>query len=232
MEPLREFAPDIWTADGPSVSVFGPLKLPTRMIVVKLSDGSLWINSPVCASPTEMEAVTRIGCVRYLVAPTPLHVWRLRDWKSAFPGAETWGPPSAARGSRDSSFDGVLGDDPPAAWAAELDQVVFRGNALLDEVEFFHRKSRTLIFTDYIQNYRAERGRPVRNAILKIAGVLGAGVPRDIRFSFARRQFGRESLRKLLSWDFDKLIVAHGDCLQNNAKPHVRSAFHWLNGAE
>ena len=41
---LKRFAEDIWTANGPSVP-FGFVSLPTRMIAVKLGDGSLWISS-------------------------------------------------------------------------------------------------------------------------------------------------------------------------------------------
>ena len=38
----------------------------------------------------------------------------------------------------------------------------------------------------------------------------------------------RESLEKLLSWDFDKLIIAHGICIEKDAKPFVERAFRWL----
>ncbi|HTX03516.1 MAG TPA: DUF4336 domain-containing protein [Candidatus Acidoferrales bacterium] len=84
MNELQEFGTDIWIADGPPVNALGPVKLPTRMIVVKLSDGSLWINSPVSATTEEMQSVAHIGSIRYLVAPTPLHLWRLNRRKRAF----------------------------------------------------------------------------------------------------------------------------------------------------
>jgi hypothetical protein len=106
------------------------------MIVVKLRDESLWINSPVEASPALLDEVKALGPVRYLVAPTPLHVWRLAPWGALFPDAELWGP-------------GRLHDDAPSAWAADIDQVVFRGNVFLNETEFFHKPSRTLMVTDY-----------------------------------------------------------------------------------
>ncbi len=191
---LEEFGPDIWFADGPPVNVFWPLKLPTRMILVKLADGSLWINSPIVASADEMQSVTQIGKVRYLVSPTPLHTWRLEAWRESFPSAELCG--TSANG---------------AAWAADIDQVLFRGNAFIEELEFFHARSKTLIFTDLIQNYRMWRG-----------------VPLDARLTFTRRKLARESLRRILSWDFDKLIIAHGKCLDRNAKQFVERAFSWL----
>ncbi|HLI97295.1 MAG TPA: hypothetical protein VKT72_14600 [Candidatus Baltobacteraceae bacterium] len=57
------------------------------MIVVKLTDGSLWINSPVEAAHEDMLRVARLGQIRDLVAPSPLHEWRLHSWAHAFPEA-------------------------------------------------------------------------------------------------------------------------------------------------
>ena len=38
----------------------------------------------------------------------------------------------------------------------------------------------------------------------------------------------KKSLRKLLSWDFDRLVIAHGPCIEKNAKAFVEQAFRWL----
>jgi len=46
--------------------------------------------------------------------------------------------------------------------------------------------------------------------------------------SFIKRKLARQSLEKLLSWDFDKLIIAHGDCIENEAKSFVKEKFRWL----
>ena len=40
---LTQFAENISIVDGPPVRVFG-VPLPTRVIIVKLGDGSLWVN--------------------------------------------------------------------------------------------------------------------------------------------------------------------------------------------
>ena len=102
---------------------------------------------------------------------------------------------------------------------------------MINEVYFLHRKSRTLIFCDFIQNYGPKHGKWLRNAVMKWAGVLRGGVPIDIRLSCARHKAqARSSLSRLLSWDFDKAILAHGDCIERDAKAFVRRAFRWLNG--
>ncbi len=188
------------------------------MIVVKLSDDSLWINSPVAATRLEAAPLEDIGPVSHLVSPTPLHDWRLKQWAGFFPRARVWKA-------------SALGEAPPAAWSADMDQLLFRGSIVLSEIEFFHKPSRTLIMGDFIQNYGFERGRPFLNALKRLGGVLGGGSPSDLRFSFVgkrRRRLGEESLRKLLSWNFDKIVIAHGDLTIDDARSLVERSFRWL----
>ncbi len=83
---------------------------------------------------------------------------------------------------------------------------------------------------DLIQIHPMVKGKPFRNALFKLEGVASphGGVPLDIRLSFTNRNLARRSLEKLLSWDFDKLVIAHGPCIEKDAKPFVERAFQWL----
>jgi hypothetical protein len=238
---LRRVDEDIWTVDGPPVRAFF-VQLPTRMVVVKLQDGSLWINSPVALSHDTLEAVLALGPVRYLVAPTILHTWRLEEWHRLFPQAQLWGPPETKRGlagtvvagaaqvprglTRDA-FTGSLEQTPPPAWSEDIQQLVFKGNGLVEEAEFLHKHSRTLMLTDFVQNY-TPGNHVAGNIIKRAAGVLGGGVPRDVRWSFTNRKQARASLEQILSWDFTRVILAHGACIEHDAKPFVAEAFRWL----
>ncbi len=228
---LQPFAENVWIVDGATVRAVG-IPFPTRMIVVQLGDRSIWVNSPVSVPSDVLDRITGSGPVRYLVAPTKLHVWRLKSWHQLFPDAELWSPPQIPNEFKRLPFAGTLGDKPPAGWADDFDQLVFRGNCFVEEVYFFHKKSRTVIFGDFIQNHPLAKGRPLRNALLKLAGVAypQGGVPLDIRLSFTNRDLARRSLERLLSWDFDKLILAHGVCVGKDAKPYVARAFSWLGG--
>ncbi len=125
---------------------------------------------------------------------------------------------------------GILSDEPPQGWAGDLYQLPFKGNPLIEEVLFFHKASRTVILDDLIQIHPAAPNKPFRNALLRLAGVAApqGGVPFDIRLSFTNRKLARRSLEKLLSWDFDKLIIAHGPCIEKGAKAFAERAFLWL----
>ncbi|MFZ0884475.1 MAG: DUF4336 domain-containing protein [Candidatus Acidiferrales bacterium] len=227
----EEFADHLWVVEGPNVRDFGAI-FTTRMVIAKLSNGSLWVNSPVSVTSDTLKRVTALGPVRYLVAATPRHIWRLTAWHSQFPGAQLWAakPSPLTLKKGNLKFTGILSDATQQVWAEDLDQIPFKGNPLIEEVIFLHRKSRTVILDDLIQNHLALKGHPLRNVLFRLGGVAypNGGVPLDIRLSFIHRDLARQSFEKLLAWDFDKLIIAHGACIETNAKAFVERAFQWL----
>jgi hypothetical protein len=229
---MQAFAHNVWTVDGPNARDFGVL-FTTRMTVVKLADGSIWIDSPVSVPFETLKQVTEWGPVRYLVAATPRHVWRLAAWHTLFPDAQLWAsrPTLLTLKKGHLPLTGTLKDTPPSDWSLDLDQLAFQGNPLAEEVMFFHKASRTVILDDFIQEHPNVKGKPLRNALFQLEGVASpqGGVALDIRLSFTNRKLARRSLDKLLSWDFDKLIIAHGACIEKGAKPFVEQAFQWLS---
>lgn len=231
MTDLQEFAPNVWIADGPLVRDMG-LDFTTRMTIVKLSDGSVWVSSPVPVAFDTLKRITELGPVRYLVAATPRHVWRLEGAHTLFPQAQLWAarPTLMTLKAPHLVFTGFLGDEPPPGWADDLEQVVFKGNPLLSEVLFYHRQARTVLLDDIIQINPALPGQPLRNAVFKLEGGLAprGGVGLDMKLTFTNRSLARQSLERVLAWDFDKLIIAHGDCIAKDAKPFVEQAFRWL----
>ncbi len=93
-----------------------------------------------------------------------------------------------------------------------------------------YKASRTVILDDLIQVHPYMKGKQLRNTLLKLAGVTSpqGGVPLDSRLSFMHRELARQSLERLFSWNFDKLIMAYGGCIEKDAKPCVVQAFKWL----
>jgi len=113
MPELQAFATNVWIADGPNVRDFGVL-FTTRMVVVKLNDGSVWVNSPVPVPFDTLKRITTLGPVRYLVAATPRHVWRLEGWHTLFPQAQLWAPRTTLFTLKKGRlpFTGTLSDAP------------------------------------------------------------------------------------------------------------------------
>ena len=90
MSDLQAFAENVWIVEGPNVRDFGVM-FTTRMTVVRLSGGLLWVNSPVSVPSDTLKRITESGPVRYLVAATPRHVWRLERWHTLFPRSTAMG---------------------------------------------------------------------------------------------------------------------------------------------
>jgi hypothetical protein len=204
----------------------------TRMTVVKLTNGSIWVESPVPVPFDTLKRISELGPVRYLVAATPRHVWRLDGWHTLFPQAQLWAarttPFTLKKGNL--PFTGFLGNAPNHAWTQDFDQLAFKGSSSIEEVLFFHRQSHTVILDDLIQTHTITKGKPFLNALLILSDAIDphGGVGIDMRLTFTNRRLARRSLEKLLSWDFDKLIIAHGPCIEKGAKSFVERAFRWL----
>ncbi|MDE2472985.1 MAG: DUF4336 domain-containing protein, partial [Bradyrhizobium sp.] len=66
---LKQFGQDIWIADGSVVVAIWGFHYPTRMAVIRLSDGNLFIWSPVALTDEVRTEVDALGKVCHLIAP-------------------------------------------------------------------------------------------------------------------------------------------------------------------
>jgi len=226
---LKEFGPSLYVVEGPTVSFFG-FPYPTRMAVVRLSDGDLWVWSPVALTDELANSVKAIGPIRYIVSPNKLHHLFLGEWAARWPDARLYAPPGLARKKPEIHFDADLGDEPDPAWAADIDQVIFRGSLAMEEVVFFHRASRTAIICDLIQRFAPEKMTGWKGKLMQLDGMVGeqGSTPREWRASFLHRGPARAARRKVLGWNSDRLLIAHGECAQNGATEIIRKALDWI----
>ena len=226
---LTEIDRDIWIAEGPSVSFFG-FPYPTRMTLVRLSDGGLWLCSPIELTDALAGEIKALGPVRHLVSPNKIHHLFLGQWAQAWPEAKLWASPGLARRRRDLSFDGELGDVAEPAWESDIDQLIFRGSFALEEVVFFHRASRSAIITDLVQKFDPATQRGWRGLLMRLDGLVGpeGSTPRELRLTFWNRRAAREALRKALGWNPQRLIIAHGQCVRENGREALARSLSWI----
>jgi hypothetical protein len=236
MPPLKNLAPNLWIVDQPDFSA-GFAKIGTRMTVIKLASGGLFLHSPTKLDDETKRALDAIGDVRAVVAPSRAHHMFVTDYAKAWPGAKLYGPPglvgdiadwrarSGAR--RDLKLDATLGDEAPDEWAAAIDQHLFKGATAINEVVFFHRASRSAIFTDLVFNVPADF-KEARMFYTVVGGRGRFGPHRLIRMIIRDRKAARESVAKILEWDFDRVIVTHGDVLESGGKAKFAAAYSYL----
>lgn len=220
---------DLWIADGPITRFFG-FPYPTRSTLVRLADGTLWVCSPIALTEALAQEIDALGPVRYLVSPNKIHHLFLSDWKQRWPAARLYASPGLARRRRDLRFDAELSDRPDRAWASDIDQVVFHGSVLLEEVVFFHRASRTAIVTDLVQRFDPAAVHGWRGWLMRLDGVVGQGgsTPRDWRLSFVDRRAARRAKATLLGWDPQQVVIAHGACVREGGREVLERALRWL----
>lgn len=230
MPCLREFATALYVAEGPCVNFHG-FAYPTRMAVIVLSDGGLFIWSPIALSPVLKAEIDALGPVSCLVSPNRLHYLFLAEWKRAYPQARLYASPGLRKKRKDLRFDDELGDAPPAEWAADIDQILVHGSFLTEAV-FFHRASGTVIFTDLLQNFAPDWFKGWRGAIARLDGITAPcpGAPREWRASFFNRRAARAALRAILAWPIERVFIAHGELVTENGATFVRRSFSWLLG--
>ncbi len=226
---LDAFAPDLWIAKGPAVP-FMRIPYPTRMAVIRLEDGGLWVWSPIALDGALAAEVDGLGPVRHLVAPNKIHHLSLTEWVKRYPEARLHGAPRLAAKRSDLCFHTELGDEPDPAWRGQVDQVVFRGSLFMDEVVFFHRASCTALVTDLVQRFDPASLSGWRLWLMRAWGLVGpeGSTPREWRASFWNRRAGRTAKATALGWKPERLVIAHGACAREEGAAVLDRGLHWL----
>jgi hypothetical protein len=230
LEPLGT---NLWFADGGIVSFKG-FDYPTRMVVVRLADGGLWLWSPTELTAALESEVRALGPVRHLVSPNQLHYLFLAEWQAAFPDAMVWGTAATIAKCSELRFAPALADDPPPEWAGQIDQFYFDNSLFVDEVIFFHRASSTAIIADLSQTFTEaflRRHWPwwMRPIARLSKMVEGWGYPPiDYRLSFRHRANARPKIRELIAKSPEHVVVAHGEIVRTDGAAFLRRAFSWL----
>lgn len=225
---MEQLAKDLWVVDGETVSFHG-FPYTTRMTVVRLSDGTLWVHSPVTLTPAMRFRVDSLGPVAHLIAPNHLHHLFLADWIEAYPEATVYGTRQVMEKRPDLHFDEMLDGQHRESWRQEIDEVLFTGSRLMEEAVFFHRPSETLIVADLIENFPAGHFNWWQKPIARLAGIIAphGKTPLDWRLSFHKPQ-AQAGLAKIKAWTPRRIIMAHGEVVREKDNQFLNDSFDWL----
>jgi hypothetical protein len=225
---LESLAPDIWHTQYHFLAHGVPLA--TRMTVVRLHDGALWLHSPIPLSGALRAQLDALGTVRYIVAPNKVHHLYAAAAAATYPEAQLYGPPGLRRKRRDLQSLLVLPRNVLPEWANDLDQVFFDGFPLGEETVWFHRSSRTLIVTDLCQWWQGKLPFASR-AYARLTGVRERlAVPRTVRWLVTNRKAARASAALILQWPIERLVVAHNCVIERDALAEVSHALRCFTG--
>ncbi len=221
---LESFRPEVWIEGRPAR--FWGVETGTRMTVVRLSKGGLFVHSPVALDPETRAALDALGPVRAVVAPSLFHHLHVAAWMAAYPSALFAACPGLEWKRTDLPFGCILGDPPHPLWAEDLDQVYLSARRE-NEVVFFHRKSRTLICADALLHL-STHPRASTRIVATLMGNRAPGVSHLERFMIRDRALCRRQVDRVLAWDIDGVVLAHGEPLEHDGHEALRQAYAWL----
>jgi len=203
--------------------------MPGRMTVVQLESGALLLHSPIPIDAELAAELAQLGPVEYLVAPNSLHHLHLGSALERYPRAKLYVPRALAakRGDLKLADLGLLEQLP---WQEELAALHIEGAPKLDEFVFFHRPTKTLIVADYFFNINQCRGW-LTPWVLRLTGTYRRfAQSRAWRWSAKDRAKLKASAEQLLAWDFERIVVAHGEVVTAQAHEKAEQALRWLMG--
>lgn len=216
---LRQLAPDLWTLEGEWYD--SPLR--RRMTVVRLASGGLVVHGAIRLREEDWPQLDALGPVELLIAPNRFHGSEAHHYQARTPAARLFVSRGCERELRRlARVDGVLPGDWPLA--DELPCLELQGTRCgLHECVFLHRASRTLLLTDAAFNLQDAHG-GLTGWLLRLNRVERRFGPSRL----FRRVFvgdlaqARDSFARLLEWEFERVIVAHGEVVEVEAREALR----------
>lgn len=213
---------NLWTADHELRLPMG-VPFPTRMTVVRLTDGCLALISPIPIDDELAGEIAALGPVSHLIAPNLLHHLHLRAAKKRYPEARLVGPPGLVTKEPGMTFAPPAVDE-EAPFRDVLASQTIEGAPRVSETVWLHVPSRSLVVTELVFNIEAPAS--WKTALLTwTTGTRGRLAQSRIwNLLLEDRSAASASCRRIFDWDFDRLIVAHGNVIASGAKARLAAA--------
>ncbi len=214
---LRPFSDHIWTIDHP-LSLMGA-QVGTRCTVVRLPSSSLALISPVPIDDDLQEAIDALGEVSTIIAPNLFHHLFFDDALKRWPQAMGMAPPGfrdkvdVHREITDMGDRGTIED------ALHWQRV--QGMPAMRESVFVHPRDETLIATDLLFHF-VDHPQWWLRQFMRLNGAYGRlACSRIFRSMIKDKEAFRDSLQPLFEHPWDRLIMAHGQCIDGDARQAV-----------
>lgn len=215
--------PNHWVVSRSSF-VFGA-DLGVRMSVVRLSSGRL-----VLFSPTELDSETKkfideLGPVSDLVSPTLEHYKHLKSYTHAYPEARIFAPPGLELKRKDLQISHSLAESDRDEWNGEILYQRLMGSTV-NETAFLHFQSRSLIVGDLVFNLRPHN--LWEKVVYSLNGVSNRlAISRLFRTTIRDETAFKDSLRRILGWNFDQIALCHGDVVRAKGRQLLKDALYF-----
>ncbi len=207
------------------------------MTVIRLKNRELAVISPIRVDRQIVEQLSEIGTIEHIISPNLFHYLFVSDLKALYPSAKVYAVSGLKIKRPEISIDRILGENSEAL-LDELEYLPFEGLKTLlpgeisplSEYVFFHPESQTLILTD-TAFYFDETFPLTTQLVFKLTGGYKKLRPSFLEQIVTReKEKVKESVQKLLQWEFRRVIVAHGSIVDRNAKQQFKQGYEWFLG--
>ena len=223
---LQAIGPNIWHLQHEFKA--GGMSVSSRMTLVRLKGNKLWLHSPVPLSAEVRAQISSLGEVAFVVAPNKFHHLFVSECMTSYPEAKLFGAPGLL--AKRPDLKGMTELNPTIApeWQDELGQIFFAGIPFGNETVWFHQESRTLILTDICQWWQGAL--PFAPKLFaSLNGVRNQlAVPRTVRMMVKDRKAAQASARKILQWQFERIVIAHNAIIEVDAHAALKRAFDYF----
>ncbi|KYG68023.1 hypothetical protein AZI87_01765 [Bdellovibrio bacteriovorus] len=215
---------EVWTRDQ-DLKFYG-VSIGARMTAIRFDSGDVFVHSPIKLTEEIVRDLQAMGTVRWAVAPNKMHHLYVADLKKHFPEVQIFCAPELDKKRSDFKFDGVITNEQSFPWSSEVKHVFIEGAPFYNEVVFFHPKTKTLIVSDLATNFQ-QTDSLLTKMFLKILGSYGhfGWTKTEKRLFIKDKNAFYRSLDKVLSFDFDRIILAHGEPVLTDGKQMLQKVF-------
>jgi hypothetical protein len=81
-----------------------------------------------------------------------------------------------------------------------------------------------------VQRHDPAKLKGFKRLLMRLDGLVGehGSTPREWRASFLRRNRSRLARARVLAWEPERLVIAHGTCARENATRTLARALAWM----
>lgn len=197
------------------------VQIPLHTAAVKTSRGVVLI-SPIDFDASQIRLINDLGSVVAIVLPSLIHYLHVKKAQVHFPTATVWAPVGAREALPQLHIDKILSVD---QWPyEEIDFVTLEGAPKIAETVFLSKPDKTIFVADLVTNMMHAKGWAAPFLLKISGGFQKLATNKRFKVVMKDKDAFKHSLAQILEWNFDKILVAHGEFVGSDGKERLQTA--------